>query len=290
MIGTDEIISSRYFWGESKGILFNCIVLLFRKLFCHCSSSMLFKKKAIQKYAAEINIQGNALPVEVVIEPRRGSRFSITRKKIIMRVPMGVSADVVKQELGRLQGWVSDLVVKKPNALAHFVEKEYQTGQVFAVGPRQYLLDIIDEERASHSGKLVGNTIALRLSNQATPKQRHKAIQTLLSRVVASDFYTDIANRVHDINRSTVNKPIKKVYLKHNHSNWGSCSRDGNVNLSTRLLFAPVEVQNYVIVHELAHLVELNHSDRFWALVERYMPDYQVKERWLKDHGGKCNF
>jgi hypothetical protein len=251
---------------------------------------MFFKKKTIQKYAAEINIHGSSLPVEVVIEPRRGSRFSITRKKIIMRVPMGVSADVVKQELGRLQIWVSDLVVKKPNVLAHFVEKEYQTGHILTVGLRHYHLDIIDEERASHSGKLIGNTIALRLSNKAAPKQRHKAIQTLLSRVVASDFYADIANRVHDINRATVNKPIKKIFLKHNYSNWGSCSRDGNVNLSTRLLFAPLEVQNYVIVHELAHLVELNHSDRFWAIVEQHMPDYPQKERWLKEHGGKCNF
>ncbi len=251
---------------------------------------MLFKKKTIQKYAAEIQVQGNPMPVEVVLEPRRGSRFSITRKKIIMRVPYGVSADVVKQELGRLQVWVSDLVVKKPNALAHFAEKEYNTGTVITVGHRQYLLDVVDEERASHSGKLVGNTIALRLSNRASPKQRLKAIQTLLSRVVAGDYYADIANRVHDINRSTFNRPIKKIFLKHNHSNWGSCSSDGNVNLSTRLLFAPVDVQNYVILHELAHLVELNHSDRFWALVEQHMPDYAVKERWLKEHGGKCNF
>lgn len=251
---------------------------------------MLFRKKTIQKYAAEINVQGKPYPVEVVIEPRRGSRFSITRKRIIMRIPIGASADVVRQELARLQLWVSELVVKKPNTLAHFAEKEYKTGQVLTVGARQYFLDLVVEERASHTGKLVGNTIALRLSNRATGKQQHKAIQTLLSRVVAGDFYPEVVRRVHDINTQTFNRPIKKIYLKHNHSNWGSCSRDGNVNLSTRLLFAPIDVQQYVILHELAHLVELNHSDRFWKLVEQHMPDYQNKEKWLKEHGGKCNF
>lgn len=251
---------------------------------------MLFRKKTVQKYAAEINVQGVSYPVEVVIEPRRGSRFSITRKRIIMRIPIGASADVVRQELGRLQGWVSELVVKKPNTLVHFAEKEYKTGQVLTVGTRQYFLDLVVEERASHTGKMVGNTIALRLSNRATGKQQHKAIQTLLSRVVAGDFYPEVARMVHDINAGSFNRPIKKIYLKHNHSNWGSCSSDGNVNLSTRLLFAPIDVQQYVILHELAHLVELNHSDRFWKLVEQHMPDYQTKEKWLKEHGGKCNF
>ncbi|HRI62460.1 MAG TPA: M48 family metallopeptidase, partial [Saprospiraceae bacterium] len=83
---------------------------------------------------------------------------------------------------------------------------------------------------------------------------------------------------------------IKSVNLKYNHSNWGSCSAHNNVNLSTRLLFAPQDVQDYVILHELAHLVELNHSDRFWSLVQGYMPDYREKEKWLKLNRSKCDF
>jgi predicted metal-dependent hydrolase len=62
------------------------------------------------------------------------------------------------------------------------------------------------------------------------------------------------------------------------------------VNLSTRLLFAPRFVQDYVILHELAHLIEMNHSDRFWALVERYMPNYPEAEKWLKVNRAKCDF
>ena len=73
----------------------------------------------------------------------------------------------------------------------------------------------------------------------------------------------------HQAYVTNLNNLIKGIFLKYNHSNWGSCSHNGNINLSTRLLFAPEAVQDYVIVHELAHLVEPNHSDRFWALGSR---------------------
>lgn len=247
-------------------------------------------KRPPQKYAAQITVNGKELPVEITIEPRRGSRFSIGKKKVMMRLMQGITNEGIQQEMIRLQQWVQEVSVKKPTAIAQFDIKTYHTGQQLTVGKRSYILEIIDEDRASHTARLVGNTIALRLSGKANPKQRQKAIQTLLSRVVAGDYYNEVVTRVHDINRRTFNRPIKNIYLKHNHSNWGSCSSGGNVNLSTRLLFAPEIVQDYVILHELAHLVEMNHSDQFWALVERYMPNYAEKERWLKEHGGECNF
>ena len=57
-----------------------------------------------------------------------------------------------------------------------------------------------------------------------------------------------------------------------------------------RLLFAPPEVVDYVIIHELAHLIELNHSHRFWAEVARAMPNYEEQEAWLKKYGAACDF
>lgn len=251
---------------------------------------MFKQKKLAQKYIAQITVSERELPVEIIIESRRGSRFSITRKKIIMRVPFGVSSDDLKQELSRLQQWVGSVVQKRPSAITQFAEKSYQTGQELVVGQRAYILDISEEERASHTARLLGKVIVIRLSNKANSTQKRKAIQTLLSRVVAGDHIKEITKRVQEINNQTFKQPITNVYLKHNHSNWGSCSSGGNINLSTRLLFAPTDVQNYVILHELAHLLEMNHSDRFWALVEQHMPDYPTKERWLKENGGTCNF
>lgn len=63
---------------------------------------------------------------------------------------------------------------------------------------------------------------------------------------------------------------------------WGSCSPEGNINISWYLLFAPVEAIDYVLVHELAHRVEFNHSKAFWAVVERYVPDYKIRKKLLQ--------
>jgi hypothetical protein len=66
---------------------------------------------------------------------------------------------------------------------------------------------------------------------------------------------------------------------------WGSCSTTGNVSFTWRLIMAPMDVIDYVVVHELAHLREMNHSVRFWALVVSVLPDYEERRRWLKEYG-----
>ena len=70
-------------------------------------------------------------------------------------------------------------------------------------------------------------------------------------------------------------------------SRWGSCSAKGNLNFNCLLMRAPEEILDYVIVHELCHRKEMNHSDRFWAEVEKVMPSYKERRKWLKDHGNE---
>jgi predicted metal-dependent hydrolase len=71
-------------------------------------------------------------------------------------------------------------------------------------------------------------------------------------------------------------------------SRWGSCSSDGEIMLSWRLIHAPVEVARYVIIHELAHRTHHNHSSHFWKLVAQYDPAYKLHRGWLKRHGHEC--
>lgn len=77
----------------------------------------------------------------------------------------------------------------------------------------------------------------------------------------------------------------RKVFIKNQRTRWASCSKKGNLNFNWRLLWAPPEVLDYVIVHELCHLVEMNHSPRFWAQVALWCPDYKKHRKWLRVHG-----
>ncbi len=76
-----------------------------------------------------------------------------------------------------------------------------------------------------------------------------------------------------------------RITIKDQSSVWGSCSSKKNLNFSWRLILAPVEVMDYVIIHELCHLAQMNHSRNFWALVEKYMPDYKAHRKWLDKNG-----
>lgn len=75
-----------------------------------------------------------------------------------------------------------------------------------------------------------------------------------------------------------------RVAIRDQKSRWGSCSSKGNLNFNWRLVFAPLPVLDYVVIHELAHLREMNHSRRFWTLVESFSPDYKDHRRWLYDN------
>lgn len=76
-----------------------------------------------------------------------------------------------------------------------------------------------------------------------------------------------------------------RVRVKEQTSLWGSCTRDGNLNFNRRLLAAPPEVLDYIVIHELAHRLEMNHSPRFWAHVARLCPDHKERRRWLRREG-----
>lgn len=75
------------------------------------------------------------------------------------------------------------------------------------------------------------------------------------------------------------------ITIRSQRSRWGSCTSKGNLNFNCLLMLAPPEVVDYVVVHELCHRKEMNHSKRFWAEVERVLPDYKASQKWLKENG-----
>ena len=78
-----------------------------------------------------------------------------------------------------------------------------------------------------------------------------------------------------------------RIAVRAAKTRWGSCSAQGNLNFHWKLVLMPPEILDYVVVHELAHRKEMNHSQRFWAEVERSLPDYKARRKWLKEFGSQ---
>ena len=76
-----------------------------------------------------------------------------------------------------------------------------------------------------------------------------------------------------------------RITIRNQKTRWGSCSSKGNLNFNCLLMLMPEEILDYVIVHELAHRIEMNHSAAFWLIVEKELPDYRKRRKWLKDNG-----
>jgi len=126
-----------------------------------------------------------------------------------------------------------------------------------------------------------------------------KMIITLHRAIGKSDGTNSLKKAIRDFYRKKAEEVIRdrldhfnahygfrfhRVAFRDQKSRWGSCSRAGNLNFNWRLIMAPIEVIDYVVVHELCHLGQMNHSSRFWALVEEVMPGHKAHRKWLKDN------
>lgn len=247
-------------------------------------------KKLPKKLATILHVDGLPIQTTIHLEKRGGLRVSLTKRGLILRLPAAVSEKELQEKIVWASDWLRLLFEKKPKLRAAWQPKSWKSGDEITVGQRKYTLEFALEDRETHNARLENQRISLRLSKKDSAAHLQKSIKTLLSRVIGQDFLPEITRRVHALNRLYFQKNITSVSLKYNATNWGSCSSKDNINLSTRLLFAPPEVVDYVIIHELAHLVEMNHSDRFWKVVARVLPDYKMHERWLKKNGPSCDF
>ena len=106
------------------------------------------------------------------------------------------------------------------------------------------------------------------------------------TRALAEAALADIPRRVEKY-APMVGVRVGRITIRNQVSRWGSCSSQGNLNFNCLLMLCPEEVRDYVVVHELCHRKQLNHSPAFWAEVERVLPGYKEQYRWLKENGSR---
>ena len=111
------------------------------------------------------------------------------------------------------------------------------------------------------------------LTNEEIKKLADKALQHIPKRV---SYYA-----------KQIGVTYGKLTIRNQKTRWGSCSSKGNLNFNCLLMLTPPEVIDYVVVHELCHRKEMNHSVAFWAEVEKVIPDYKEQVKWLKENGGQ---
>lgn len=132
---------------------------------------------------------------------------------------------------------------------------------------------------ARRTGKLVGEEYHLTLPEPDSDPAVRAAIRATLSSMALGRIRERLDYYIPRVGRSP-----GRITIREQKSRWGSCSQKGNLNFNWKLIMAPPQALDYVVVHELCHLHEFNHSPRFWSLVEAQMPDYEIWKKWLKAH------
>lgn len=238
-----------------------------------------------------LHISDLPVPVKIYVERRNNSRVAMASEHVIIRLPAHLPAEEKNKRVRDHIEWARKQLGKKD----HYAHKRKGPADYHGRTIRLYDTDFhIDVTRlASGRNRLsYRNDLVLRIFLLETldDKTTVSEIQRLLIRFAEKYFTGHIKQRTEYFNTEYFREQTGRVRLNHTVSKWGSCSPKRDIMFSTKLLLLPQPVIDYVIVHELAHLKEMNHSPRFWAEVERSMPDYKKWDRWLTRHGGEFHF
>lgn len=164
----------------------------------------------------------------------------------------------------------------------------FKDGQTVNLMGNSFTIAVAQQEGSKYStARAKDGIVKIKLSADLNPRHREKHIANLSRRAMTRAIMPLLEARVKQFNDQYFQSVLGKVRLKDNLSNWGSCSRQNNLNIDFRLLFAPPEILDAVIMHELAHTKHRNHSREYYNTLLSIMPDNRQRLRWLRDNGGR---
>ena len=159
---------------------------------------------------------------------------------------------------------------------------QFENGEILPYLGEQMLLSVIREDRKRAKVNSVMGRILLVVPYDADYEYRRNALIMWYRKEAAKIIREKAAEFAEKL---SVN--FMGIHIKDTKSRWGSCSSKGNLNFSWRLVMAPEQVLEYVVIHELCHLRYMDHSEKFWNLVSEFCPAYKQYRKWLRDYGDR---
>ncbi len=197
--------------------------------------------------------------------------------------PAGMRNPAPDDLLQAQSAWVLGNMRRLQSSRRSNFSRQYQDGELFFVTGQQYRLAWRESDRQTcGTARPRGRLLEVSLSSCARTEVHERL------RDVIVEFYRQLARdhlprRVAEL-AAEHGFVYNRLRIKHQKTRWGSCSAKGNLNLNLRLMMAPLDVIDYVIIHELCHLRHLDHSHAFWSLVESLCPDYAKRKAWFAEH------
>ena len=195
-------------------------------------------------------------------------------KSVVVLAPTGTSQETVDVFVNKKKFWLFEKINYSPKFGEIKPETPFISGKAIPYLGKNYKLDVVKEplEGIVFDGKFL-------LSQQNL--QIGKAILEQWYKQKAKEKITPMVEQY----AKRLGVEYNDILISDLKYRWGSCTLKGNLNFNWRLIKAPQYVINYIVIHELAHLIELNHSDRFWNIVRVQMPNYIEAKEWLRENG-----
>lgn len=202
--------------------------------------------------------------------------------KVIITVPTGISLERAYEFLKAKNDWINERLDKIKTSNKNGLN--FTNNSIIPIFGIEHTIERLVTKIPTPKVFIDNNKILI-FSNKHTKEEE---IKKIIKKSLVKEFRKNIIKFIEKYNQDQKFK-YKRIAIKDNRTNWGSCSTKGNLNFNWKLIFAPKDVCEYVVVHELCHLIEHNHSKAFWDLVKSIYPDFKIKRNWLKRNGHKLS-
>jgi len=231
------------------------------------------------------------LTYEVVRSGRNTVGIEVSPDKgVLVRAPFIVDDDRLIDIVRQKAPWILRQLAKVKVTNVTDVEKEFVSGESFSYIGKNYRLKVIPNGVEDSVGvELKDGRFRVFSCNKFDEETRHQRIKEALTRWYQEQAKEILTRRVISLSRKVGVKP-ERVNVKHQGRRWGSCTKNGTLNLNWRIVMAPSSIIDYVVAHELCHLKIRNHSPDFWQFLGAVLPDYEKRRDWLRSNGHYLNF